>query len=211
MVGQVLVEFSRELAPLAAGELCRHAVIGFALEGLDFLLALSDQSHGHALHSSCRESRHDLAPEHGREFKAHDAVKHATCLLSVDQVQVDVARMLDGIEDSRLGNLMEDDAARVVGRQSQHLEQMPSNGFSLAVFITCEPHEVGLSSLILEFLDMLLLVFGNFVERFEAVLHVNAEILLVQVTDMSETRHHFIFITQEFLNGLCLGRGLDDY
>ena len=89
---------------------------------------------------------------------------------------------------------MEDDAPCVLGLEPKHLEQMPRNGLSLAVFITCEPHDVGLGSLILEFLDLFQLVLGNLIQRLEAMLHVDAEVLLVQVADVSENRHHFIIV-----------------
>ena len=101
--------------------------------------------------------------------------------------QVDGTRMLDSIENGRLGDLVEDNAPGVLGLESEHLEQMPCDGLSLAVFITCKPHDFTLRSLILEFLDLFHLVFGNLIQRREAMLHVDTEILLVQVSDVTET------------------------
>ena len=105
---------------------------------------------------------------------------------------------------------MEYDATRFVGRQPQDLEQMPRNGFSLTVFITREPYKIGLGSLVLQLLDLFLLVLRNLIKRFKAILNIDAERLLVQVTDVTETRHYFIIIAQELLNGLGLGRRLND-
>ena len=87
---------------------------------------------------------------------------------------------------------------------------MPSDGFSLAVFITCEPDDVGLVGLFLELLDLFLFILGDLIQRSKSMLDIDAEILLVQVADVTETRHHFIIVTQKLLNGLCLGRGLNN-
>ena len=87
--------------------------------------------------------------------------------------------MLDGVQDSGLGNLMEDNAPGFVCRESQDLKQVPRDGLSLAVFITCEPDKFCLVCLVLEFLDLLLLVFGYLVERLEAILNIDAKVLFV--------------------------------
>ena len=211
MVGHVAVELSRELAPVSIDKLSRHTIIGLTLERLNLLFTLSDQAHGHALDTASRQTWLDLAPQHRRQFKTDDAVQHTTCLLGVYQIEVDAARMLDGLENSGLGNLVENDTARILLGQSQHLKQMPCDSFSLAVFITREPHDIGLGGLVLQLLYLFLLVFRNLIYWFKAVLHVNAEVLLVQVTDVAETRHHFIIISQKLLDGLRLGWRLDNH
>ena len=211
MVGQMAVQFGLELASLVTGKLGCDAVIGFALKSLDFLLALGDESNGHTLHTSSRQARFDFTPQDGREFKSHNAVEHTAGLLGIHQVQVDVAGMLDGIQDGGLGNLVENDTACVVGRQAKHLEQVPGNGFSLAVFITREPHDVGLGGLILELLDLFLFVFRNLINRLKAVFHINTKVFLVQVTDVAKTRHHLVIIAQKLLDGFSLCRRLDYY
>ena len=179
MVRQMLVKVSREFATLIGHELCHNAVIGFTGERLDFLLTLSNEPYCHALHPACRKSRHDFTPEHGRQFKAHDTVKYATSLLSIHQIQVNAARVLYRLEDSGLSNLVEDNAPGIFRRQSQDLIEVPRDGFSLTVFITCKPHNISLLGLTLEFLNLFFLIFRNFIEGLETIFHVNAEILLM--------------------------------
>ena len=52
-----------------------------------------------------------LAPQHWRQLESDDAVEHAACLLGIDQVHVEMARMLDSLDDGRLGDFVEHDAA----------------------------------------------------------------------------------------------------
>ena len=99
--------------------------VGLALEGLNLALALNDESHGDTLHTACRQRRLHLAPQHGRQLEAHNAVEHTACLLGIHQVQVDAAGMLDGSENGRLRNLVEHDAVGLLLVETQHFAQMP--------------------------------------------------------------------------------------
>ena len=101
------------------------AVVGLALELLNLAFALYDEAHGYRLHASGRKRRLHLAPQHGRELEAHDAVEHAACLLGVHEVHVQMARVLDSGENCRLRDFVEYDA---VGRrlvQSEHFAKVP--------------------------------------------------------------------------------------
>ena len=177
---EAVLQFGLHLHRLAVGvgygEDGCHAVGRFAVEGLYLAFALGDEAYGHRLYAAGREGGLHLAPQHGRQLKAHDAVQDAACLLGVHQVQVDLARMLDGAQDSVLGDFVEDDAPRVFGLQSQHLVQVPGDGLSLAVLIGCEPDGFGFGRFFLQVGDELLLVCRNFVLRLEVVVDVDAEI-----------------------------------
>ena len=120
-----------------------HPIEGLAVEGHDFLLAVHDEAQGHALHPAGGEFGLDLAPQHGREFEAHEPVQHTPGLLRVHQVQVDVAGMLDGLQDGRLGDFVEYDAAGLRLVQAQRLRQVPGDGFPFAVLIGGEPDGLG--------------------------------------------------------------------
>ena len=177
---EAVLQFGLHLHRLAVGvgygEDGCHAVGRFAVEGLYLAFALGDEAYGHRLYAAGREGGLHLAPQHGRQLKAHDTVQDAACLLGVHQVQVDLARMLDGAQDGVLGDFVEDDAPRVFGLQSQHLVQVPGNGLSLAVLIGCEPDGFGFGRFFLQVGDELLLVCRNFVLRLEVVVDVDAEI-----------------------------------
>ena len=198
-------------AILAVQHLGCDAVVLLGDKRLDFLLAVGDEPHSHALHPSGRQGRLDFAPQHRRQLEAHDAVEHAAGLLGVDQIAVDGARMLNGFQDGGLGDFVEHDAACVLGLEVQHFGQMPSDGFPLAVLITCQPHGLSLGGLGFQLLDQFLFVGRDFVDGFEAMLHIHTEIFLVKVADVSVTRHHFIILPQKSLNSLGLGRRLHNH
>ena len=170
-------------------QLGADVVVGFALESLYLALAFHDEPDGDALHATCREGRLHLAPEHRRELEAHQAVQHAARLLRVYKVHVQVARMLDGLQDGRLRDLVEHDAVGVHLVQPQHLAQVPGDGFSLAVFIACQPDLFGLLGLLLQFADEPLLLFGYLIVGQQRVA-VDAYFFLLQVADVAVAGHH---------------------
>ena len=206
--GESLVEFGLEFG-LVGGEDGCHTVTRLALEGFDFAFALDDEAHGHRLYASGREVGLQLAPQHGREGEADDAVEHAAGLLGVDEVEVDVAWLLDGVEDGGLRDFVEDDAPGVLDWQAEHLGQVPRDGFSFAVFIACEPDGVGLLGGCAQGADEFGLLGGYFVLGLE-VLEIDAEVVFLQVADVSVTGQHFVVLAEEPLECLCLGGRLDD-
>ncbi len=208
---EAAVELSLHLTRGAVGvveqEHGADAVERLTLEMLYLALALDDELHHDALHASGRERRLHLTPQHRRELEAHDAVEHAAGLLRVDEVHVEMARMLYGLKDGGLRNLVEDDARGLLLVQSQHLTQMPADGFSLAVFIGCEPDLLGGLRVLLQVGDDLLLLFGYLINGAEVLL-INAQFLFLQVADVPVRRHHLIVLAQEFSYLLGLGRTL---
>ena len=211
---ETMGQFGLQLDGLAvdAGheEYSRDAIGGLCLEGVDFTLALHDETHGHGLHTSGGQCGLDLAPQDGRELKAHDAVQHATGLLGIHQVEVDVARMFDGPQDGALGDLMEYDSLGVLRIEFQHLVQVPGDGLSLAVLIGRQPYSVGLRGLVFQLADQGALVRRDFILGREVVGDVYAERLLLQVADMSVTGQHLKVLSEELLNSFCFCRRLDN-
>ena len=102
-----------------------HAEGTFSLESLNFALALHDEPHRDALHTSCGEVATHLSPQHGREAEAKHTVKHATCLLRIHEIQIDGARMCNSIEDGWLGNFVKDDASCRSRIQFQDFRKVP--------------------------------------------------------------------------------------
>ena len=109
--------------------------------------------------------------------------------------------MLDGFHDSRLGDLVEHNALGLLLVQAQHLAQMPRDGFSLAVLITCQPNLTGFLGLALQLAYQFLLLVGDLVFGFQGLL-VDTQVVLLQVAYVAVARHHFVFVAQEFLDGL---------
>lgn len=183
-------------------EACHHAEVFLRCEPLDFILALHDQPDGHRLDSSGREGGLDFLPQHRRQLETDDAVEDATRLLGVDQIEVDVAGVLDGVEYGVLCDFVENDAAGVAGFELQHLEQVPGDSLPLAVLIGSEPYGLRLLCALLQLRHECLLVVGNLIDRLEAVVDIDAEILLFQIADMSVARHHLEVRPEEFPDGL---------
>src|SRR5207253_7236688 len=76
-------------------------------EGLNFALAVNNQPQRNGLHAPGRESAANFVPQQGRDLISHKAVEHAPCLLRVDKIAVDIARMLESFLHSPLGDLVE--------------------------------------------------------------------------------------------------------
>ena len=190
-------------------ELCNDPEVGRRAEGDDLTLALDNQPHGDRLHTPGRECGPDLFPQHGREFEADQTVEDAARLLGVHEVHVHRTGVLDGLEDRTLGDFVEDDAFRLIDRETQHFGQVPCDGLSFAVFIGCEPYGFRLREFG-EFIDDLLLVSRNLVDGLEPFVDVDSEVFFREVADVSETRFDDIIRAEELFDGLGLGRGLDD-
>ena len=145
-----------------------------------------------------------------RSFFCDQPVEDAACLLGVDQVHIDRARLLDGFQNRPLGDFVEDDALGPVDGETQHFGQVPCDGFSFAVLIGGEPDGLRLGQL-REFVDHFLLVAGDFVYGLVAFSDIDAEILLRKVADVSEARFYDKVLAEKLLDGLGLGGGLYDY
>ena len=222
--GDLLAVFIRDGKPLAIDlhevglEHCRLRLaqlesdgpVLVRLEGLDLLLAVADQAHRHRLDAASREALAHLAPEERRQLVTDDAVEHAARLLRVYLIEVDRARVLDRLLDGRLRDFVEDDAAVRRRVEPQDECQMPGNGLSLTIGIACEIDLVGIFRVLLERLDELALAAYVDVFRCEVVLDVDAELTLRQVAQMPHGGAHHVLSSQIFLDGLGLGRRLDN-
>ncbi len=160
------------------------AVEWFAVERLHFALALDDQTQRYALHSTCRERRFHLAPQHGRQSKAHQTVEHAACLLCIDKVHVQMTGCLNGVNNGWFGNLVEHDAVGLFLVQTQHLAQMPRYGFSLPIFIGSQPYSLCVAGITSKFRNQRLFLLRNLVARLKSV-QVYTQLLLFQVADVA--------------------------
>ena len=102
----------------------------------------------------------------GADLVAVQPVQDAAGLLRVDQVVVQVARVLGGRPDGRLGDLVEhhplDRDARL-----QRLQQVPGDGLALAVAVSGQVELVDVLEQALQLGDRALLLGADDVERFE--------------------------------------------
>jgi hypothetical protein len=81
-----------------------------------------------------------------------------------------VARVLDGFQNGRFGNLVEDDAVGVLLVQSQYLAQMPADGFSFAVLIGCQPYGLCSLCVLFQILTLILSFYASKVAGWSQIL-----------------------------------------
>ena len=186
-----------------------HAIVGLGHESIDFPLAVNNQTEHYRLHAAGRQAPLDLAPQDGRELEAYQTVEHAAGLLGVDQIHIQRARILHCVQNSVLGNLVENDAPGLGGVKPQSFGKVPRNGLSLAVFIGCEPDDGSLVGELLELVHNALLVGRDYIFGFETVFYIYAQTVILQVTYMAKTGFHHKGVSQVLLNGFRLGGRLD--
>ena len=90
------------------------------------------------------------------------------------------------------------------GMQTNHLATVASlDKDAITVFIGGKPYLLGCTGKALQLLHYFYLVFRNLIVGLKGLL-VDAQLLLLQIADVTITRHHFIVTTQELFNGLRL-------
>ena len=181
------------------------------------------EARGHRLHAPRRQGGADLAPQEGRDLVAVEAVEDAAGLLRVHEVGVQVARVLQGALDRFLRDFVEHHAAHG-NLRLQDLQEVPRDGLTLAVLISCQIEFVALLEELLEFGDLFLLVRVHHVVGRETVVHVDGEAAegpllhvlgqlggLREVADVADGGRHVVVGTQVSLDGGCLRRRLHDH
>jgi hypothetical protein len=201
-----------ELALGVFGEEQRgHLEIRRDPEVLDLAFAFDDKHDGDRLHAAGRELALDLFPQQAGKLPADQAVEHAARLLGVDEVHIDRAGLLHGALDGRLGDLAKNDALGVALVETEHLAEVPGNGFALAVFVGGEPHFRGAAGGVLELADHFVLIRGNDVVWAVVVENIDAEVVaFFEVADVAVGAFDGEICAEKFLDGFGLGRRFDD-
>ena len=106
---------------------------------------------------------------------------------------------------------MEHNSSCVFFLESESVEKMPADGLSLPVFIGCEPHCSSRLCRLFELGHDFLLVVRHYIFRFEAMLYIDAQRIVMQVSDVSHAGFHHEIFPEEFLDGLGLCRRLHYY
>ena len=141
------VELAREHPGVLVGAAVEGALevpVGRDPERHPLALAVDDQSGRDGLDPAGGQAGHDLLPEDRADLVAVEAVEDAARLLGLDEVHVELARVLGGLEDGGLGDLVEDhplDRDALLGLQL--VEQVPGDRLALAVLIGGEEELVG--------------------------------------------------------------------
>ena len=207
-----------EVRAKRAGRRAQFGVDGpifLRLEGFDLVFALADETQRHRLHAARRTRARQFAPQNRREREAHEIVERAARQIGVDQLFVDLARIGDGIEHGGARDRVEDDpldlgAAGERALLLQDFQHVPGNGFAFAVRVGRQDQLVRAFEGVDDVLDALLGPGVDLPDHGEVFVRLHRAVLGRQVADVAEARQHLIAGAQILIDGLGLGRGLDD-
>ena len=93
----------------------------------------------------------------------------------------------------------------------QHLCDMPGNGFSLSIRVSCQIDMVALFCVFFQFFDNVFLALHIGVLRLKAVFYIHTQFRLRQIPDVTHRGNDIIALAQIFLNGFRLCRRLHDH
>ena len=184
------------------------------LEPLDLELAVDDQAQGHRLHPAGRARTRQLAPQHRRKGEAHQVVQGAAGEVGLDQLHVDVPRGLHGLGDGGLGDGVEHHPLDLGALDDllllKDLQHVPGDGLAFAVGVGGQDQAVGPLHRL-----------GDVVEPFgglgvhvpahgEVLVRSDGAILGRQIAHMAVRGEYDIVAAQVLVDGLGLGRALDN-
>ena len=155
------IEFGEAGFELAAihGEPGLNLPVFLRDEALDLELAIDDDTKRDRLHATCRARAGQLAPENWREREADEIVEGAAGQIGVDQLLVDLARVLDCFGDGLLGDRVERHALDRLALQHlagvERFKNVPRDRFPFAIRVGCEDQAVGILHRVGDFLDVL--------------------------------------------------------
>ena len=157
-------------------------------------LTLHDQADGDGLYTAGGKLQDAPFPEYRRQLETDESVEDAPCLLRVDQVAVDLARVGDRVGDRFLGdswNTIRRVASSSSPSVSNKCQEMasPSRSSSVASHTVSTFFTMRRSSLITSTFSGLF-----FIDRIEILIDVHTHAALHEVAHMAVTRfHHEIF------------------
>src|SRR5262249_32185385 len=128
----------------------------------------------------------------------------------VDHLHVDLARLLDGLEDRLLGDLVEHQTADFLFRRAELLGEVPADGFAFAVGVGRDVDLVGRLRRVFQLLDDLDAVGNDDVLRLAPGVDVHTQLALRQIPDVADRRNDFEVPTQILADRLRLRGRLDD-
>ena len=184
-------------------------------EPLDLELAVADDAQRHRLHPPGRSRARELAPQHRREGEADQVVERPARPVGVDQRLVDFARMAHRLLDRVLGYSVEHHPIdALVLEQLLALEDfvhVPGDRLALAVRVGRENHSVGVLDRVADVAQPLGRLGVDLPAHGEIVVGIDRAVLGRQVPHMAERGVNAVVLAQIFVDGLGLGRRLDDH
>ncbi len=223
-------EASVECRRLSGGEMGVDRPIFFLLEGFDFAFAIDDQAQSDGLHPSGGQAAANFVPQKRRNLIAHQAIQHASGLLRVHQVAINVTRMLKSGLDGALRDFIESHAtnasaiadvvrlllgsllpflflARVFAK---FVGKMGGDSFAFAIRIRRKVDVVGRKRQFLQLGQDLLLSRNDDVFGFEIAFDVDPQAALGQVFHVAVRSIDRESLAQIFLDSFRLSRRFDN-
>ncbi len=110
----------------------------FRDERTNLTLTLHHQLHRNRLHTAGGQATGDLGPQQRRDHITHHAIEETPCLLGIDAVDIQLARLGEGFLDGFLGDFVEHDALVAAVVTADGFPQVPGNGLAFAVQVRRE-------------------------------------------------------------------------
>ena len=135
---------------------------------------------------------------------ADNSVQNPACLLGIDEVLVDLPRVLDAVGHHIFGNFVECHTFGLVIRQREQLFQMPGDCFPFTVRVRSEKDGVCLFGFGFQIFDHLCLIPHRDIFRFKRI-QVYTKRALGEIPQMAHRCLHLIISSEILLYRFCLG------
>ena len=183
-------------------------------ERLNLELTLADEAQRNRLHPSRRSRAGQLAPQHWGQRETDQIVERPPRLLGIDEIHVEVAWVLQGIEHRAFGDLVERDALHRNAVDGiallEHRQDMPRDGLALAIGIGGQIEVFGAFQRLGDLAQVLAGPRVRHVGHREVLVRTHRSVLGRQIADMAIARQHPEVVTEIPVDGSRFGGGFDD-
>jgi hypothetical protein len=147
------------------------------------------------LHTSRAEVLLHLRPEQRAELVADEPVQHPSRLLSVNELLIQIVRVIEGFLNGPVSDLVECDSFRAL--EAESLNEVPCDGLAFAVGVCGKVDLIRLGGCALQFGEYCPPIRNRDIGGLEAVLDVHAQFLRRQIAHVAHRGLDFVLVTQE--------------
>ena len=170
---------------------------------------------GDRLHATGRARAGELPPQDRGQGEADQIVERAARPIGVDKGLVDLARIAHRLLDRVLGHRVEHDAVDALVLEQllalKNLMDVPGDGLAFAVRVGREDHAVGVLHCSANVAQPLGGLGVDLPAHREIVVRVDRAVFGREIPHMAERGVDLVVLAQIFVDGLRLGRRLDDH